>query len=358
MLEPGKKILYVASRAPHLQRFHEPYLRALRERYEVKTMAAGEGVDFDVPFEKKIFSPKNLRLIGKIRRILKQERFDCIILNTILAAVTVRLSLRGIKPRPTVLYIVHGFVFSDPPKGFRERLLLLAEKMLRKRTDAYAVMNRADLVAAERHRFGKIRFLHGMGLPELPPPKRDLALRARFLGSEGAFLLTFVGELCKNKNQIFLIRAVKRLREDGVPVRLLLLGEGTSRAELEREVEALALREFVFLPGNVEPVLPYLAASDLYVSASEREGLPFNLLEAMHCGLPILASDVRGQTDLLEKNSLYPLNDMDAFCQKVKEVLNGGKTGSGAVIYPNLDDYRLQTVFAENMEFLTNGGAG
>ena len=92
------------------------------------------------------------------------------------------------------------------------------------------------------------------------------------------WLLTFVGELSKRKNQIFLIRALERLRREGLPVRLMLVGEGTEREALEAEVGRLGLAQSVFLVGNREPVFPYLSAADLYVSASRSEGLFLFLL--------------------------------------------------------------------------------
>ena len=71
------------------------------------------------------------------------------------------------------------------------------------------------------------------------------------------------------------------------------------------------MEDTVFLAGEEKDVYPYLLEADLYVSASRSEGLPFNLLEAMEVGLPILASRVKGQEDLLGDcpDALYPEED-------------------------------------------------
>lgn len=344
-----KKVLYVASTAPHLRRFHEPYLAALRDRYTVRTMACGDGVDYDIPFEKKIFGLRNLRVVRMIRAILRRERFDAVILNTSLAAAMVRFAVGGLRRRPRILNVVHGYLFEVPPQGLRDRLLLACERLLARRTGTVAVMNRKDLEVAERYRLsrGKVLFLHGMGLPEREIPGRDPERRAKYAG-EGDLLLTYVGELSRRKNQSFLIRATARLRETGVPVRLLLIGEGDERVALEEEIDRLGLRDAVHLTGSLENVYAELAATDLYVSASRSEGLPFNLLEAMQCGLPILASDVRGQSDLLGSENLYPPGDLDAFCAGVAR-LAAGERGVGSVSYPALERYLLHTVLGENL---------
>ena len=87
------KILYTASTMSHINNFHIDYIEALRkEGHTVLVMARGEGADFDIPFEKKIFSRKNTECRRNIRKILIREKFDAIILNTTLAAFHIRLA--------------------------------------------------------------------------------------------------------------------------------------------------------------------------------------------------------------------------------------------------------------------------
>jgi glycosyltransferase EpsD len=170
-------------------------------------------------------------------------------------------------------------------------------------------------------------------------------------------ICTFVGELSNRKNQAFLIDAMKRIKEKELPVKLLLVGEGGERANLEEQIKQLGLSEVIFMLGNREPVLPYLAITDLYVSASRIEGLPFNIMEAMACGLPILASATKGQTDLLDKTpeALYPEGDMEAFCNGVERICKSGAYGVGTCEYPVLERYRLASVFEENLALLKKG---
>ena len=351
-----KKVLYVASTASHLRRFHQPYLNGLKADFNVYTMANGEGVDFSVPFQKSIFSIKNLGAIGKIRRILRRERFDALILNTSLAAFLVRVALIGMRKRPGVLNVAHGYLFDLPAKGKRDKLMLLCEKLTARYTDEIAVMNQADLIIARDHKLcrGELHFINGMGYT-LPKEQIsvDHALRGR-IADEGDYLLTFVGELSARKNQIFLIDCAKRLIEQGLPIRLMLVGEGAERENLEAEIRRLGLSDRVILTGNQEPIWPYLSVADLYVSASRIEGLPFNLMEAMACGLPIVASDSKGQVDLLQAypDSLYPTEDAAAFCEAVASAYRAGLRGLGTVQYPNLQDYTLEAVYQRDLDLM------
>ncbi len=353
------KILYAASTASHLQRFHQPYIHALQKKgHEVLLLADGKDVDFSIPFDKHFFSVSNLKSIRKIHKILKNECFDLILVHTTLAAFLVRAATVGLKRRPYVKNIVHGYLFSENEKGLRAKVLLLCEKLMRNRTDEIIVMNDEDLRIAQKHRLckGTVSFVYGMGLrDDLPMPTKAHALRQTVASHDADLICTFVGELSARKNQIFLIRAVERLRREGIPMRLLLIGEGSARAELEQEIISRNLSDSVLLLGNRNDVLAYLGITDLYVCASRSEGLPFNLLEAMHCGLPILASDVKGQNDLLREHAemLYPLDDMDAFCQKVHTCYRENDLGVGAKTYENLKNYRLGSVFETDLTLMT-----
>lgn len=355
-----KKILYAASTASHLRNFHEPYLEALRRKHTVLTMADGDGVDLPTVFDKHFFSIKNLKSIFRIRAILKRERFDAVILHTSLAAFLVRVAMLGLGKRPFVLNVVHGYLFPKEGRGMRRRVLLLCERLTRRVTDEIAVMNREDLEIAQKFRLcrGKITLINGMGItiPEGVPAK-DAEVRVRYAAGNGDFLCCFAGELSKRKNQQYLCYASVLLREQGIPIRLLLLGEGSARAELEEDIRAFHAESFITLCGAVSDVRAHLSTVDLYVSASTSEGLPFNVMEAMSCGLPIVASDVKGQRDLLHGTDgiLYPLSNPDAFLEAVRRVYESGHYGAGAVSYPNIEKYRLSSVFDENMRVLTEG---
>ena len=347
------KILYCASSDSHLLRFHLPYIKALSEKHTVILLGNGARSDYALPFSKRFFSFSNLRVFWRMKKILRKENLDAILAHTCMASFLLRLALKGQKRRPPVLVTVHGYLFSKAPKGIRGHILLFCERLVRDQTDAIAVMNQEDLEIAQRYKLsnGPIFFLSGMGLPEPPLSIRPIDIRKRYAISKKELLLGYVGELSERKNQIFLIRAIAKLREEGVPAHLVLLGDGAKREALEREARRIGIAPHVILLGERQDASAFLRSLDLYVSASRAEGLPFNLMEAMDAGLPILASSVKGQTDLLleKEDSLYVPESMDAFCQKVKEIWDRKQLGAGSIFYPNLSRYRLSEVFFENM---------
>ena len=322
------KILYAAGTMEHIKSFHLPYISALREAgHEVLVMARGKDADFDISFVKKMFSLKNLACIRKIRRILKRERFDAVILNTTLAAFNVRCAMSR-RNRPKVINFVHGYMFVPEPKTIRDKIFLFCEKLLRKKTDCIMVMNDDDLAIANRYKLcrGDIKMTLGMGARVDDEPKIPTELIYKYHQSEGKYIISFVGELYKSKNQRMLICALPEIQIEIPNAVLWLVGEGVDRQELVTLADELGLSDSVYFMGKRNNPCDYIRASDIYVSASRKEGMPFNILEALGCGKTVIASDVKGHKDIIENGKsgfLYPKDDINEFVRLVKAVYNG-----------------------------------
>ena len=244
------KILYAASSAEHINNFHLPYIDALRnDGHDVMIMARGSGIDFDVPFEKKIFSPANAKCRKEVKKIIEREKFDAILLNTSLAAYHIRRAL-SVKKRPRVVNFVHGYLFSKGIKSFKERLLLLAEKSLSSRTDKILVMNGEDYEIAKNHRLcpSDPIMTHGMGATCGAEQISREQVRAE-LSAEDKTVLSFVGELSGRKNQKMLIEALPFIKKAVPNAMLWLVGDGAERDELAALANKLGLSASVAFIG-------------------------------------------------------------------------------------------------------------
>jgi|TARA_R110000851_G_scaffold1274_1_gene4536 phosphatidylinositol alpha-1,6-mannosyltransferase len=141
----------------------------------------------------------------------------------------------------------------------------------------------------------------------LPKPERSAILRSRYIGNDGP-LLIFVGRLVKLKGVDDLLHAVSLLKHNFTDIRLLILGEGPFREELESLSRKLRIEKQVFFTGWVEPeeVVNYLTAADIFIGPSknspdgstEAQGLTF--IESMQAGTPVIATDVGGIVDVIQ----------------------------------------------------------
>jgi glycosyltransferase involved in cell wall biosynthesis len=144
---------------------------------------------------------------------------------------------------------------------------------------------------------------------------------ARPLPSGDGPLLVGVGRLERQKGFDLLIRAHARVLAEGHAHRLLLLGEGRDREELERLVDALGVGDSVDLPGFERDPLPVIAAADLFCLPSRWEGFGQSLAEALLLGTPVVAADcVSGPRQLLADGAhgdLVPVEDIDALARAI-----------------------------------------
>lgn len=125
------------------------------------------------------------------------------------------------------------------------------------------------------------------------------------------------GNLLPAKNYPMLIRAADRLRRilPGVPVRFRIAGEGVLRLALEAEIAARGLDDRIELLGSRTDIADLLNQADLFLMTSAYEGLPLAIMEAMACGLPVVATDVGGCGELVAEGvtgHLVPPDDADA----------------------------------------------
>lgn len=321
-----KKILCVASTASHISNFHMPYINALSgepEKYKVLTMANANGkggVDFDICFHKKMFSLKNLKATKQIEKILRDENFDVVFLNTSLASFFVRLAIKKLKNKPKVINIVHGYLF-DKNTGFAKKTLLsTAEKFTRNVTNHIITMNQEDFVFASEKKLSKneVHFINGMGIQNRTNGE-DLFSN----DISNGFEFTFIGELSGRKNQGFLIKFIKRLSDENINARLNLVGEGSSKDEYQKLAKKLKIEDKINFCGYTKDISAIFKRTNFYVSASKIEGLPFNIVEAMNAGQIVISADAKGCVDLIQdqKNGmLFKMNDMDDFVSKFKMI--------------------------------------
>ncbi len=356
----GGKVLFTASTFSHILNFHLPYLGYFQKKgWEVHVACAGgeeeiPGADrvIPLPFEKDLFSPRNLEASARIRELVRRERYDLISAHTSLAAFFTRLAVKGMRERPRVVVISHGYLFDGDTPALKRTALSAAERLTAPQTDLLLTMNRWDHEYAKKHRLGKdVVNIPGMGVDftELDrfPPEAGAALRRQWSIPAGGFLMVYPAEFSERKSQQVLIRAMSRLPEHCY---LALPGSGALLESCRALADGLGLTGRVLFPGQVRGMGPWYAAADAAVSASRSEGLPFNLMEAMHFGLPAAVSRVKGHTDLVEdgvSGLLYPYGDADACAEAIRTLLDHPETGAllGRNARERAESFSLERVF-------------
>ncbi|MEK7462333.1 MAG: glycosyltransferase [Patescibacteria group bacterium] len=137
---------------------------------------------------------------------------------------------------------------------------------------------------------------NGVDLKQLQSVSESEVLKARAslgLGATEHIVIT-VGQLIRQKNQGLLIEAFAQFVKKHTDYKLVIIGEGAKRSELEAQIKALGLESKVLLAGIKKPVAPFLATADFFVLPSLFEGFGIVCIEAMALGLPVIATKVTG----------------------------------------------------------------
>lgn len=358
----GQQVLFTASTYSHILHFHRPYLRRFREEGWVVHVACGGAPAsipeadevIHLPLEKKMTAPANWAAARMLRRKIRAERYALIATHTSLAAFFTRMAVKGMRERPKVINMVHGYLFDDDMAPVKRTILRTAEQLTAGETDLLLTMNRADLNLAHRYHLGKeIGSVPGVGVDfsRLDGTSREqgLALRAQYGLKEEDFVLVYAAEFSQRKSQAVLIRAMAELPER---VHLILPGEGALLEECRTLAAELGVGERVLFPGYCTHMAPWYAAADAAAAASRIEGLPFHVMEAMYLGLPVVASAVKGHVDLIEEGQnglLYPYGDSKAFARQVRRLLEepGLRDGMAARTRASVLQYGLEQVLPQ-----------
>ena len=154
--------------------------------------------------------------------------------------------------------------------------------------------------------------------------------------------LLAIGRLEEQKDFGTLIKAFSIL-EYTIPIKLLILGEGSERKKLENLIDELELSERVIMPGFIKNPYPYLSKCDLFVLSSRWEGLANVLREAMVFGKKIVATDCpSGTREIIENyNSgiIVPVSDYQSMSKAIYNALVSDVNEDANVVIYNSNDY-------------------
>ena len=358
-LKKMKKVLMIASAASHFENFHIPYIEYLHQKgVTVYTASVGElqkpciSRHITLSYRKKLYHPLNIAVILRLAWLMRKERFDVVYTNASLAGFTGRMALKlSGRKKTKAVHICHGYLFDDDGSR-RSRLYLAFEKAVRHRTDLLAVMNEADLNIAEKYSLGKeVVFISGMGMnaSDFPPiaPCTLSETRSSLGASEKTTVFLCVGEFSRRKNQQCILEACALLKNKNYL--MVFAGEGSLYEKCRDYARELGISDKTVFLGQQKDTNRLYRSCDCLISASRFEGLPFNVMEALHCGMRIIVSDVKGSRDLAERygGRMFAYGHTKELALAMEEHMNDKAE-------PPVTDgkFLLERVFEENLKLL------
>jgi L-malate glycosyltransferase len=267
----------------------------------------------------------DLSVARRIRQAVVDHRIDLLHAHQYTPFFYAALS-RRLSASPPILFTEHGRHYPDQRKIKR----VLANRLLLKSSDRITAVGhfvKRALIDNEGIAQSRIEVIHnGIDPADFPPADPDSRARARAtLGiGENCPLVMQVARFHSVKDHDTAVRAFALVTEKISNARLCLIGDGEQRQALEAMSAELAIHDHVLFTGVRADVTDLLPAADLFVLSSLSEGISVTLLEAMAVGLPIVATEVGGNPEVVEHDVtglLSPRSDFRALAENLTALL-------------------------------------
>jgi len=197
---------------------------------------------------------------------------------------------------------------------------------------------------------------NGVDTDRFHPGPREPALLPAGFAPQDAFVIGTLGRFEQVKDQPNLARAfvglIAQRPELRARARLVLVGDGSLRGDIEQILQAGGVRELCWLPGFRDDAAALYRGLDVFVLPSRREGISNTVLEAMASGLPVLATRVGGNPEIVTEGvtgRLLPAQDPEALAQTLLDYLDDPALRSrhaGAARSSALTEFSLATMVA------------
>ncbi len=280
---------------------------------------------------KRNFSVLNsFYFIYDLYRLLKANSYDIIHLNssnTLIGAI----SSFFLKKRPKAVFTFHGLSFIDKnyqANFFFKMLAKFYYKFLLNTLDR--VVFECNLNYKEVKEAGMVKnaevIYNGLDEAEMNFLSEKDA-RAFFSDKCGLdltdfFLIGSTGRLIYQKNYEFLIRNYLKIKERIPNAKVVIVGDGPDRENYEGLIQKYGIQNDFFLVGELKNSHQYMKGFDVFTLSSRYEGVSISLIEALYAEIPILASNVGGNPDVVgnNQNQLFTLDDFDDYLSKLVDI--------------------------------------
>lgn len=246
-------------------------------------------------------------LIKATRAVIREQQIDIVHCHqyTPWFYGTLATAFTGTK----TIFTEHGRFYPDSTTWKRR----VINPLLLTNTDAVTAISQATKRALTEFEFiaeNKISVIYN-GIVGLQPRDTTYQIRQELGLSEKTLLLGTVARLDPIKNHTMMLNAFNKVLEAGIDAKLVIVGDGDERANLESTIESLALKDKVILTGYITDPTAYLEAMDIYLLSSLSEGTSMTLLEAMSLYRPCVVTDAGGNPEIIEHgyNGLVTPND-------------------------------------------------
>ncbi len=273
---------------------------------------------------------KDFIALRKLEKILREQKPDLVHTHSGKAGILGRLaaSRAGV---PVIIHHIHGPSFGNFQGALANKIFTAAERHAARVTDHFfcsaAAMTKLYLAAGIGKPSMFTRIFSGFDLEPFLTATNDLALRKKLGLEENHFVIGKIGRIFKLKGHADLLTAFAKILPQIPHARLLFIGDGSLRSEIENQIRALGLDGKVIFTGLVPPgeVARYVGLMDCLAHLSYREALSRALPQALAAGKPVIAYDFDGADEVCLENKtgfIIRTGDTGTAAQRILQLAN------------------------------------
>lgn len=300
-------------------------------------------------------SPTNFKGYKDMKKVINSGNYDIIWTNEPVMGLTTRLAARKARKNGTkVFYMVHGFHFYKGAPKLNWLIYYPIERFAAHFCDKLITINNEDYKLASKKFHCDVARIHGIGVSAECYHTISRDEKIQRLSAEGMsgdeFIVLCTGELNENKDQKTLIAAAAKLKNKIPNLKVFLAGKGVLEEQLKAQVLELDLNDVVKFLGYRKDLFSLTPAVNMVVSCSHREGMPRNILEAMLCKKPVVATENRGHNELVDNEItgyLIKPGDSDTLAQKIYKIYS---SKDDAVIMGNMGFKKVQSYTTSSVQ--------
>jgi len=293
---------------------------------ELHTESRTRGVQlrFEPSLAREVSPGRDLLAIWRVWRFIRRGRYDVVHTHSSKAGIVGRAAA-WLARVPVIVHTVHGWGFNDEQPQHVSGLFILLERLCARCCRALVVVGSAYRTEGLALGIGRPEQYHLIRSGIEVEAYRDVPLdrcaaRERIGVPAEAFVVGNVGRLSPPQCPEVMLAAFDLLARKCAGARLVLVGDGWQRGEVEAEIARRGLGDRVHLLGLRRDVPELLRAFDVFVLSSSREGLPRTLMQAMAAGLPIVSTRVGGVPDAVvegENGWLVEVGDAEGLGERL-----------------------------------------
>lgn len=348
-----KRALVLASVASMIDQFNIPNILLLRELgYKVdvaanfiqgstcsdeKIVALKEylkGMNvrcFQIDFSRNVSHiSQNIKAYKQTKKIIDENDYSIIHSHSPIGGFLSRIAARSARKNGTkMVYTAHGFHFFKGAPLMNWLIFYPIERISSRWTDVLVTITHEDYQLAQKKMYAReVVYVPGVGINTaiFAPKEEDNVVntykRLELGFSKEDTVMLSVGELNKNKNHEIILRAMSQLGRNDL--HYVIAGRGYLKDHLEKLAKELGVSNQLHLLGFRTDVKELFKMADFFAHPSFREGLSVAVMEAMANGLPVICSEIRGNTDLIEDEKggyLFSPSKQDSVYQALKKIM-------------------------------------